>query len=69
MVARQNILNTIMLKNVKLFYGNVRLHLATPEICQTINSLINTRVCITIETLITSIEHGANVPLESQKLK
>ena len=32
MVVRQSILSTIMQKNVKLFYGNVRLHLATPEI-------------------------------------
>ena len=25
--------DSIMLKNDKLFYGNVRFHLATPEIC------------------------------------
>ena len=33
-VIRQNILSTIMLKNGKLSNGNVRLHLAKPEICQ-----------------------------------
>ena len=33
MVVRQNILNTIMQKNVKLSYEYVRFHLATPEIC------------------------------------
>ena len=32
-VVHQNILSTIMQKNVKLSYGNVRIQLATPEIC------------------------------------
>ena len=43
-VVRQNILSTIMLKNVKLSYGSVRLHLEMSEICQAINSLINSRI-------------------------
>ena len=33
MVVHQNILSSVMLKNIKLFYGNVRFQLATPEIC------------------------------------
>ena len=33
MVVHQNILSNVMLKNVKLSYGNVRFHLTTPEIC------------------------------------
>ena len=36
-VVRRNILSTIMLKKVKLSYGNVRFHRATPEICQVRN--------------------------------
>ena len=32
-VERQNVLSTIMLKNVKLSNENVRLYLATPKIC------------------------------------
>ena len=35
------ILSTVMLNNDKLCKGNVRLHLATPEICQARNSSIN----------------------------
>ena len=31
MIVRQNILSSIMLKHVKLSYGNVRFQLATPE--------------------------------------
>ena len=34
MVERHNAMSTIMLKNVKLSYQNVRLALATPEMCQ-----------------------------------
>ena len=37
MVVRQNDLSTIMLKNVKLSYENVKLHLAAPEIYQARN--------------------------------
>ena len=37
MVVHQNILSTVILKNYKLYNGNVRLHLATPEICQARN--------------------------------
>ena len=33
MVVHQNILGTIMLKNDKLFHGNIRFQLAIPEIC------------------------------------
>ena len=33
MVVYQNILSTVMLKNAKLSYGNVRFHLATTERC------------------------------------
>ena len=33
-----------MLKNVKLSYKNVKLHLATPEICQARNLSSNTRI-------------------------
>ena len=33
MVVRQNMLSSVMLENVKLFYANVSLQLATPEIC------------------------------------
>ena len=33
-VVRQNIMSTVMLKNDKLSNEIVRLHLATPEICQ-----------------------------------
>ena len=36
-VLRQNVLNTIILRNVELFNGNVRLQLATPEICHARN--------------------------------
>ena len=32
-VIRQNILSMIMLKNVKISYGNASFHLAIPEIC------------------------------------
>ena len=32
MVVHQNVLSTIMLKNVKLFNGKVGLHLVTPRI-------------------------------------
>ena len=37
MFEHRKILNMLMLKVVKLSYGNVRLHLATPEICQARN--------------------------------
>ena len=40
---RQNVLSTIMLKNFKLSYKNVRLHWATPEICQARNLSSNPR--------------------------
>ena len=33
-VVRQNILSTVTLKNETLSNRNVRLHMATPEICQ-----------------------------------
>ena len=33
MVVRQNVRRTILLKNLKLLHGNVRLHLAIAEIC------------------------------------
>ena len=44
MVVQQNVLSTIMLKNIKLSDENVSLQLATPEICQAINSSINARI-------------------------
>ena len=53
MVERQNILSTIMLKNVKLSNENVRLQLATPEICYARNLTSNAR----------------NLTLEKDKLK
>ena len=37
MVVLENILSSVMLKNVKLSYGSVRFHLATPEICYASN--------------------------------
>ena len=37
MVVHQNILSSIMLKNVKLFNGNARFQLTTTEICQARN--------------------------------
>ena len=46
MVVRQNVLTTIMLKNVKLANGNVRLRLETPEIYRTINSSSSLRINI-----------------------
>ena len=33
MVERQNVLSTIMLKNIKLSNEHVRLHLTTTEMC------------------------------------
>ena len=48
-VVRQNILSTIMLKNVKLSYGNLRLHLATPEIFQARNLCSYPRTTKTIQ--------------------
>ena len=33
MVVHQKILSAVMLKHIKLCYGNARFHLATPEIC------------------------------------
>ena len=36
-LVAQNILSIVKLKNVKVFNENVRLHLATPEICQVRN--------------------------------
>ena len=44
MVVHQNILSSVMLKNDTLSNGNVRLQLATPEICQIRNSSINARI-------------------------
>ena len=41
MAERQNVLSTIMLKNVKLSNEYVRLHLTTPEICQPRNLSTN----------------------------
>ena len=37
MIVHQNILSSVMLKKVKLCYGNVRFQLTTPEICQARN--------------------------------
>ena len=48
MVVRQNVLSTIILKNVKLSYKNVKLHLATPEICQARNLSSNNSVAFLI---------------------
>ena len=45
-VVGQNILITIRLKSVKLFYGNIRFHLPTPEICQARNLCSNPRITI-----------------------
>ena len=52
MVVHQNILSAVMLKNYKLSNGNVRLHLETPEICQTRNSSINARYTLETANLI-----------------
>ena len=43
MMIRQNVLSTIMLKNVKLFYQNVKLQLTTTEMSQAINLSTNAR--------------------------
>ena len=44
MAARQNILSTNMLKNVKISYKNVKSQLATPETCQARNLSSNSRM-------------------------
>ena len=57
----QNILSTVMLENVKLSYGNVRLHLSTPEICQAIKSSIN----LVVQGGIQKFQYVSNCALAS----
>ena len=54
-VVRQNILSIVMLKTDKLYNGNVRLQLATPEICQARNSSVNTRtICFVLILMLSA---------------
>ena len=45
-VVHQNILSTVMVKNVKLSYGKVRFHQATPEIKR--NRLVSHKIFMKI---------------------
>ena len=56
MVVRQNVPSTIMLKNVKVSNENVRLQLATPEICQARNLSSNSRNANAIPILFMKIK-------------
>ena len=51
MLVHQNILSTVMLKNVKLSYGNVRLHLAIPEICQARNCVVTHVILVQLQII------------------
>ena len=53
--VRQNILSMIMLKNVKLCNGNIRLHLATPNIYKARNISSNPRISITFQLLLVQV--------------
>ena len=51
MVVHQNSLSSVMLKNDKLYYGNVRFQLATPEICQETNRSTHVQ-CLDLKRIV-----------------
>ena len=59
-VVLQNMLSSVMLKNYKLSNGNVRLHLAAPEICQARNLSSNPRNLSFLNIKINKIQISIN---------